>query len=77
MNKPITIVIKETKKKIVEICNESSLPTFILDLIISEIYSNIHSIAEKQTFEEEIAYKSMVEEQQKVDSETKNKVNNT
>lgn len=56
MNKPITMVIKETKTKIANICNESGLSPIVLDLIMQGIYSEIHSLAERQTMEEEMAY---------------------
>lgn len=62
MNKPITMVIKETKKKIVNICNESELSPVILDLIMQGIYSEIHSLAERQTIEEEMAYVKAIDE---------------
>ena len=62
MNKPITMVIKEIKTKIASICNESGLPPIILDLIMQGIYSEIHSLAERQSIEEEIAYAKMVAE---------------
>lgn len=62
MNKPITMVIKETKNKIVNICNESGLSPIVLDLIMQGIYSEIHSLAERQTVEEEAAYSKMLEE---------------
>lgn len=56
MNKPLSMVIKETKMKLANICNESGLPASILDLIVQGIYSEIHSIAEKQFADEERAY---------------------
>ena len=65
MNKPITMVIKETKTKIVNICNESGLPPIVLDLIMQGIYSEIHSLAERQTMEEEMSYVKMLEEASK------------
>ena len=69
MNKPLTMLIKETQTKIAKACNESSLPPVILDLIIQGVYSEIHSLADKQTFEEEMAYTKMLEEnKQKEDS---------
>lgn len=61
MNKPITMVIKETKTKIANICNESGLSPIILDLIVQGIYSEIHSLAEKQIIEEEASYLRMLE----------------
>lgn len=61
MNKPITMVIKETKQKLANICNESGLSPVILDLIMQGIYSKIHSLAERQTLEEEMSYAKMLE----------------
>ena len=57
MNKPLTMIIDETKANIANICNESKLPPVILDLIIHGIYSEIHSIVERQTLEEIAEYK--------------------
>ena len=65
MNKPITMVIKETKNKIANICNESGLSPIVLDLIMQGIYSEIHSLAERQVIEEEKAYVKMLEETSK------------
>lgn len=62
MNKPITMVIKETKTKIANICNESGLSPVILDLIVQGIYSEIHSLVERQTMEEEMAYVKAINE---------------
>lgn len=56
MNKPLTMVIKETKTNLAKVCNESGLPLAILDLIVQGIYSEIHTLVEKQTMEEEMAY---------------------
>lgn len=65
MNKPLTMVIKETKNKLANVCNESGLPPVILDLIMQGVYSEIHSLVERQTLEEEIAYAKMLEESSK------------
>ena len=62
MIKPLTMVVKETKTKIINICNESGLSPVVLDLIVQGIYSEIHSLAERQSLEEEMAYAKMVAE---------------
>lgn len=62
MNKPLSMMIKETKQKLVNICNESNLPFSVLDLIVQGIYSEIHSLAERQALEEELTYTKMFEE---------------
>lgn len=65
MNKPLTMIVKETKTKLINICNESGLPPVILDLIVQGVYSDIHSLTEKQTLEEEMAYMKTIEEKVK------------
>jgi hypothetical protein len=59
--RPLTMVVKDTKTKLTKVCNESGLPIIILDLIMQGIYAEIHSLAEKQTIEEEIAYAKATE----------------
>lgn len=56
MNKPLTMIIKEAKIKLANICNESGLPPAILDLILQGIYSEVHSLAERQALEDERIY---------------------
>ena len=65
MNKPLTMVIKETENKIVDVCNESGLSPAILDLIMERLYSKLHSFAERRSVEEEMAYAKMLEEASK------------
>lgn len=62
MNKPLAMVIKETKTKLVNICNMSGLSPVVLDLIMQGIYYEIHSLAEKQTLEEENVYAEMIKD---------------
>ena len=61
INKPMTMVIKETKTKLIKVCNESGLSPVILDLVMHGIYSEIHTLAERQMSEEENAYKIAME----------------
>ena len=65
MNKPLTMVIKETQIKLANVCNESGLSPIHLDLIMKGLYSEIHSLAERQTMEEEMSYAKMLEEASK------------
>ena len=69
MNKPFTMVVKETKNKLAAVCNESGLSLVVLDLIIQGIHSEIHSLVEKQTLEEEMAYTKMINDNQKSDDD--------
>lgn len=72
MNKPLTMIIKDTKTKIANVCNESGLPPAILDLIMQGIYSEIHYIADKQATDEETAYLKSLEESASKDSKGDN-----
>lgn len=56
MNKSLAMIIKETKEKLVDVCNESTLHPSVLDLIMHGLYLEIHSLAERQVLEEEKAY---------------------
>ena len=62
MNKPLTMIVKETRMKLADICNESGLPPVILDLIMQGLYSEIHHLAEKQSLDDEDAYKKAIED---------------
>ena len=62
-------MVKETQVKLAKICNESGLPPVILDLIIQGVYSEIHSLTEKQTFEEERAYVESLKENDDIKKE--------
>lgn len=68
MNKPLTLIIKETKEKIATVCNESELPPVILDLIVKDLYSEIHAITEKQTMRDEISYKKSLSEDENIEN---------
>ena len=73
MDKPITMTINELKSKIINDCNQSGLSPVILDLIVQGIYLEIHRLAERQSLEEETAYKEAIEsEKSKNISEDKN-----
>lgn len=61
-NKPITMIIDETKSTIVNTINNSKLPAFILETIIKDIYMEVNQLAiqqanlEKQKYEEELKH---------------------
>ena len=41
MEKPMSLVVKETKEEIVNIINEKKLPAFILEPIVKEVYEAV------------------------------------
>lgn len=61
MNKPVSMIIKETKAELANVCNKSGLSPIILDLIIQGIYSEVHALAEKQECEEKNDYMKKLE----------------
>jgi hypothetical protein len=69
MNKPLTMIINETKEKIIKACNESGLPIVMIDLIVQGIYSEIHLLAEKQIREDERVFAETVKEDEKENKE--------
>ena len=56
MNKPITMIIDETKREIADICNNSMLPLYILEPIIKDLYVEIQELNKRQMQQERIAY---------------------
>ena len=65
MNKPITMQIKEFKEKIVQDINMSNLPPFVLDVVLRDLYNEIHILAVEQEAKEEQAYKHFLIEKDK------------
>lgn len=65
MDKPLSAIIKEVKMKLASVCNESVLPLPILDLVVQEIYFEVHRLAEKQAVAEELAYMNAVKNNEK------------
>lgn len=61
MNKPISMIIKETRTELANVCNKSGLSPIILDLIVQGIYSEVHTLAEKQESEEKNDYMKKLE----------------
>ena len=56
MNKPLSMIVEETKNGLASVCNESGLPPIILDFILKEIYYEVHNIAEKQALHDKSVY---------------------
>ena len=53
MEKSFNKTIKETQRRMVQICNESDLSPIFLELILQNLLSEVHLMVEKQMFEEE------------------------
>ena len=65
-NKPITLVREEFIKNMVDLCNESGLPFFIIEDVLKTLIQDTHSASIQQIAEDRKRY----EEQTKKAQET-------
>ena len=66
MEKPISMKITETKEQLAKVCNESKLPICVLDMVVKEVYSEVHKAAGITAKEEAAKYiQATLEEQRK------------
>ena len=63
LNKPITIVRAEFVSNLTKLINESSLPPFIIEPILKDMYVEIRDIAEKQYELDRAKYEQLKHEQ--------------
>ena len=56
IEKPISLTIEEVKAEIANIINNSQLPSVVLDLIVKDIYNEVHSIYIQQAMQEQQEY---------------------
>ena len=76
MNKPISIVINDVKNSMVAICNNSHLPSCVLELIVKDILNEIHVLSQKQLQEDELAYMNSLAEAESTEREQTEQQNN-
>ncbi len=48
MNKPITLIRDEFIKNIVELCNDSGLPFFVIEDVLKNLIQEIHTASMQQ-----------------------------
>lgn len=58
MDKTTNIIIEETKQNIAKAIQDSKLPVAVLDMIIRDIYNEIHTIAIEVTTKEYKEYEN-------------------
>ena len=63
-DKPISMLVKETKTNLIQGCNESKLHISVLQLIIKEMYDEISKVAQRVMEEEEVEYQSTMAQEQ-------------
>lgn len=62
MEKPVTMRINELKNSISKCVNESGLPAFLVEYVLSEITRNVSDFSKKQAAEEREMYLQSMEE---------------
>lgn len=68
MDKPISMLIKETKDSLVNICNTSQLPPSILELIFENIHAEISLLSKKCLEQDELIYMTSLEENKETET---------
>lgn len=69
MNKPISMVINETRISLLKICNESQLPTCVLELIVKDLYNDVNRVSTVQAKQDEENYAKALKDAEKANSE--------
>lgn len=71
IEKPISMAVEETKQQIAEVINNSQLSPVVLDLILKDIYNEVHNIYMTQALQEKQQYEiSINSEQNDIKTET-------
>lgn len=60
--KPISLIISDFKKNIIDTINNSGLPLSIVEFIMKDLYSEIHIAAEQQSMKEKEAWENAVKD---------------
>ena len=60
--KPTSMIIKETKDKLVEILNTSALPPFVLEPIMKDLYTEVVGLSQQQYLQEKTEYEKALKE---------------
>lgn len=63
MDKPITMVIEETKNQIVEVANQSNLPIWVLNNIMKDMYEQTDALAKMEHQKSVEEYTKSLEEE--------------
>lgn len=72
MNKPVTIIIKETKIELANICNQSGLPSYMLEPILKELYLEAKELAKQQLKQDEEMYKAYLNKEKEETNQKQN-----
>lgn len=62
MNKPISMIINETRISLTDICNKSCLPACVLEPIVKDLYEEIKHVSAMQLKQDTEAYNKAQED---------------
>lgn len=62
MNKPISMVINETRLSLTDICNESGLPACVLEPIVRDLHEEIKYVSSMQLKQDTETYNKAQED---------------
>lgn len=65
VNKPVNLMLEETKEKLSKIINESGLPVFIVELIIRDIYNQVSFLKQKELEKSKKDYEESLKKEEK------------
>lgn len=72
MNKPISMIINETRISLTDICNKSGLPACVLEPIVRDLYEEIKYVSSMRLKQDTEAYNKAQEDAKKeIEQETK------
>ena len=69
MDKPISIVLKESKDRITSTVNSLNIQPAILQLILLDVYNDVRTKADAQLLQEQEMYFLMIQEKEKKEEE--------
>ena len=64
MNKPITVAREDLEKNVINACNESGLPAFVMAETLTAISGVLRELAKKQLEADKIAYEDALAKEQ-------------
>ena len=62
MEKPISLILRDTKLELAKICNNSQLPVCLLEPILKELYMEVKELTKKQIEEDAKMYEKSIQE---------------
>ena len=69
MEKPISMILNETKLGLADICNQSGLPSYMLEPILKELYLEAKELAKQQLKQDEAIYNASLEQEKQTEEQ--------